>query len=74
MVVFVDYDVSKIDDANVYGKELREKWEPKYQTKTSCLIVEWVQEVGGVLHSRCCDGNLGKEPIACGTGTTAIGR
>ena len=74
MVVFVDYDVSTIDDANKHGEELSDKWGKQYRTKTSFLLVNYVQDKDGILYSRCCDRNLGKEPIACGTGTAAIGK
>ena len=73
MVVFVDYDVSTIADANNHGEELSDKWGKQYRTKTSFLLVNYVQDKDGILHGRCCDRNLGKEPIACGTGTAAIG-
>ena len=74
MVVFVDYDVSTIDDANKHGEDLSENWGRKYRTKSSYLLVNFVQVKDGVLRSRCCDRNLGKEPISCGTGTAAIGK
>ena len=73
MVVFVDYDVSTIDDANRYGQDLSESWGRKYRTKSSYLLVNFVQVKDGVLVSRCCDRTLGKEPMACGTATGAIG-
>ncbi len=73
MVKFCDFDVSTIEDANKFSIPLTEKWR-KYWTKTSFLLVNYVQEKDGVLHCRCSDRNIGKEPIACGTGTAAIGQ
>ena len=73
MVVFVDYDVETIDDANIYGEDLSKKWKD-WTPKASYLLVNFVSEKNGVLHARCCTGSLGKEARSCGTGTAAIGK
>ena len=74
MVVFVDYDVRRIDDANKYGREMSKMWN-KYTPNAAFLLVNFVNEENGVLYARCCTLTLGKEPrsMSCGTGTAVIG-
>lgn len=73
MVVFADFNVSEIEDINKHGEGLAEKWK-QYAKGYADLIVNFVYEKDGILFSRCCDKNVGREIVACGTATAAIGK
>ena len=72
MVVFVDYDVREIEDAYQHGYEMTEKWK-EFNVGTAYVIINFIYEKDGILHSRCCNRNIAGEIIACGTATGAIG-
>ena len=66
MVVFVDFDVQKMEDFADQAKVLSKKWS-QYRTETSSLLVSFVREEKGILHARCFQSDVCKEDISCGT-------
>ena len=75
LVIFTDYDVTQMSDVYEKGVLLSEQFH-KYAgpRATEHVIVDFVFEKDAILYSRCCNKNLGKENISCGTGTAAIGK
>ena len=73
LVIFTDYDVTQMSDMYQKGVGLSEKFKQYTGEGAANVIVDFVFEKDGILYSRCCNKNLGKENISCGTGTVAIG-
>ena len=72
LVIFTDNDVRGVGNLETRGESLSEEWR-EFETESSHVKVLFAYEEEGILHCRSYDKDLGREPVACGTGTAAIG-